>query len=296
MAYDEVVPFSDLNAMGSILATAPLAELVARADLELRGRVRRRRPHRRPRRDTTEEIERLGNDPQPRNGRAGVRLRPGRGDVSGQRLDAAVGSLPRGGGDRVRHRRAADRGTGRRARHVGAAQAGQHPPGSRAAAHRSPRCPAGSGRPGGMLWRPWRRRGRVGAVEPLSHRCRPGCPASHRGLPSIPRSCSSAGWRIIVVTVASAAISGLTPAPTPARCTDVPRGWRVPPPGWGWAPRLSRGCASRSAAKGVTRCRCEALSPRSPWRSPRSLPRSRSPTASSPCWIRPRGTGRGGTG
>ena len=35
--YDEVVPFSDLNESGSILATAPLAALVDRADWNFEG-------------------------------------------------------------------------------------------------------------------------------------------------------------------------------------------------------------------------------------------------------------------
>ena len=37
VVYDEVVPFSDLNEMGSILATAPLAALVERADWNFEG-------------------------------------------------------------------------------------------------------------------------------------------------------------------------------------------------------------------------------------------------------------------
>ena len=243
----------------------------------------------------TEEIERLGNDPSLGTGGPVFVSDQAAATASRQRLDAAVGSLPRGGGDRVRHRRAADRGTGRRACHLGAARGGQHPPGARAAAHRSPRCPAGSAALVGCS-------GALGAVVvalALSSRFPIGVAREAEPDPGFAVDSTVllvGGVAIIVVTVASAAISGLTAAPTPARCTDVPRGWRVPPPGWGWAPRLSRGCASRSAAEGVTRCRCEALSPRSPWRSPRSSPRSRSPTASSPCWIRPRGTGRGGTG
>ena len=62
VAYDEVVPFSDLNATGSILATAPLAELVPRVDWNFEGAF----VDVDPAVDLdamTEEIERLGNDP-----------------------------------------------------------------------------------------------------------------------------------------------------------------------------------------------------------------------------------------
>ena len=62
VAYDEVVPFGDLNATGSILATAPLAELVPRAYWNFEGAF----VDVDPAVDLdamTEEIERLGNDP-----------------------------------------------------------------------------------------------------------------------------------------------------------------------------------------------------------------------------------------
>ena len=62
VAYDEVVPFSDLNASGSILATAPLAELVPRADWNFEGAFVDVDPSA-DLAALTEEVERLGNDP-----------------------------------------------------------------------------------------------------------------------------------------------------------------------------------------------------------------------------------------
>ena len=173
VAYDEVVPFSDLNATGSILATAPLAELVPRADWNFEGAF----VDVEPTVDLaamTEEIEELGNDPSLGTGgpvfvsdQAAATRRV---NDSMQPLAAslAVAATAFGVVVLLIVGQAVARATREPPEEANTLRALGLRPIDRLGV------PLGRRRPGRMLRRPRRRRGRAGAVEPLSDRGRPG--------------------------------------------------------------------------------------------------------------------------
>ena len=110
--YDEVVPFSDLNESGSILATGPLAALVDRANWNFEGAFVDADPGT-DLAELTTAIEALGNDEDLGTGGPVFVSDQVSAALAGERRDATAGGRAGGGGHSHRARRPPRRRAGR---------------------------------------------------------------------------------------------------------------------------------------------------------------------------------------
>ena len=193
--YDEVVPFSDLNESGSILATGPLAALVDRANWNFEGAFVDAEPGT-DLAELTAAIEALGQRGRPRYWRTGLRVGPGVGHAAGDRRDAAAGGRarrwrppPSGSSPSSSSGRPCREPAAKGPSEVDALRAIGSRPGDRLAFAAGPRRGRGIGRRGR---RRCRRRGTVGAVP---DRRGAGWPSPTLGSTSTAPSSPSAPWR-----------------------------------------------------------------------------------------------------